>query len=134
MARVTVIPSTINPLTQAPLTAEVKRRVCAYARVSTDSDEQYTSYEAQVTYYKKYIQERPDWEYVDVYADEGITGTNRKRREAFNRMIKDALDGKIDLIITKSISRFLSFIISLKTNSAMGLLHILPWHTNIILI
>ena len=57
MARVTVIPSTINPLTQAPLTAEVKRRVCAYARVSTDSDEQYTSYEAQVTYYKKYIQE-----------------------------------------------------------------------------
>ena len=106
MARVTVIPSTINPLTQAPLTAEVKRRVCAYARVSTDSDEQYTSYEAQVTYYKKYIQERPDWEYVDVYADEGITGTNRKRREAFNRMIKDALDGKIDLIITKSISRF----------------------------
>ncbi len=106
MAKVTVIPSTINPLTQAPLTAEVKRRVCAYARVSTDSDEQYTSYEAQVTYYKKYIQERPDWEYVDVYADEGITGTNRKRRESFNKMIKDALDGKIDLIITKSISRF----------------------------
>ena len=106
MPRVTVIPSTINPLTQAPLTADVKRKVCAYARVSTDSDEQYTSYEAQVTYYKKYIQERTDWEYVDVYADEGITGTNRKRREGFNKMIKDALAGKVDLIITKSISRF----------------------------
>ena len=57
MARVTVIPSTLNPLTQAPINATIKRKVCAYARVSTDSDEQYTSYEAQVTYYKKYIQE-----------------------------------------------------------------------------
>ena len=106
MARVTVIPSTINPLTQAPLTVEVKRKVCAYARVSTDSDEQYTSYEAQVNYYQKYIQEKPEWEYVGVYADEGITGTNRKRRVKFNQMIEEALAGNIDLIITKSISRF----------------------------
>ena len=106
MAKVTIIPSTINPLTQAPITSKQKRRVCAYARVSTDSDEQYTSYEAQVTYYKKYIQEHPEWEYVDVYADEGITGTNRKKRDSFNKMIKEALEGKIDLIITKSISRF----------------------------
>lgn len=106
MARVTVIPSTINPLTQAPLTAEVKRKVCAYARVSTDSDEQYTSYEAQVNYYQKYIQERSDWEYAGVYADEGITGTNRKKRDQFNKMIDEALAGNINLIITKSISRF----------------------------
>ena len=106
MARVTVIPSTINPLTQAPLTSQVKRKVCAYARVSTDSDEQYTSYEAQVNYYQKYIQEKPEWEYVGVYADEGITGTNRKRRIKFNQMIEEALAGNIDLIITKSISRF----------------------------
>lgn len=106
MPKVTVIPSTINPLTQAPIQSQVKRKVCAYARVSTDSDEQYTSYEAQVGFYKKYIQERPDWEYVNVYADEGITGTNRKRRDGFNTMIDDALNGKIDLIITKSISRF----------------------------
>ena len=106
MARVTVIPSTINPLTQAPLTTQVKRKVCAYARVSTDSDEQYTSYEAQVNYYQKYIQEKPEWEYVGVYADEGITGTNRKRRVKFNQMIEEALAGNIDLIITKSISRF----------------------------
>ena len=61
MARVTVIPSTINTLTQAPLTSQVKIKVCAYARVSTDSDEQYTSYEAQVNYYQKYIQEKPEW-------------------------------------------------------------------------
>lgn len=106
MAKVTIIPSTINPLTQAPITSQNRRKVCAYARVSTDSDEQYTSYEAQVSYYKKYIQERPDWEFVDVYADEGITGTNRKKRDSFNKMIKEALDGNIDLIITKSISRF----------------------------
>ena len=106
MARVTVIPSTLNPLTQAPINATIKRKVCAYARVSTDSDEQYTSYEAQVTYYQKYIQEKPEWDYAGVYADEGITGTNRKRRDKFNQMIKDALEGKIDLIITKSISRF----------------------------
>jgi site-specific DNA recombinase len=83
-----------------------KSKVAAYARVSTSSDEQYTSYEAQVNYYKEYIQGRLDWEFVTVYADEGITGTSTKRRVGFNKMIKDALDGKINLIITKSISRF----------------------------
>lgn len=104
--KVTVIPSTINPLTQRPNGAVKKRRTAAYARVSTDSDEQYTSYEAQVSYYEKYIQERPDWEFVKVYSDEGITGTNTKRREGFNNLIEDAYAGKMDLIITKSISRF----------------------------
>ena len=106
MAKVTVIPSTINPLTQAPINSNKLRRVAAYARVSTDSDEQYTSYEAQVTYYKRYIQERPDWEYVHVFADEGITGTSTKKRASFNEMIDKAKAGEIDLIITKSISRF----------------------------
>jgi len=106
MAKVTVIPSTLNLLTKSKLNETVKRRVGAYARVSTDEDEQYTSYEAQVNYYTKYIKERPDWEYVNVYSDEGITGTNTKRRDGFNNLIKDALAGKIDLIITKSISRF----------------------------
>lgn len=104
--KVTVIPSTINPLTQKSNGTVKKRRTAAYARVSTDSDEQYTSYEAQVTYYKKYIQDRPNWQFVEVYSDEGITGTNTKRREGFNRLIEDAFAGKIDLIITKSISRF----------------------------
>ncbi len=83
-----------------------RRKVCAYARVSTDSDEQFTSYEAQIDYYRKLILAKPEWEYVDVYADEGISGTNTKNREGFNRMIQDALNGKIDLIVTKSVSRF----------------------------
>ncbi len=123
MAKVTIIPSTINPITQMPINATTTKKVAAYARVSTNSDEQYTSYEAQVTYYKKYIKERPDWEYTHVYADEGITGTNTKKRVEFNRMIKDALNGKINLIITKSISRFarntldtISYVRKLKDN------------------
>ena len=106
MAKVTIIPSTKNPLTQMPIGSSALRQVAAYARVSTNTDEQYTSYEAQVHYYKKLIQERPDWEYVNVYADEGISGTNTKKRVEFNKMIADALNGEINLIITKSISRF----------------------------
>lgn len=106
MAKVRVIPSTINPITLAPLGQISKRLVAAYARVSTDSDEQYTSYEAQVKYYTGYIKSKPNWEFVKVYADEGITGTNTKKRDEFKEMIEDALNGKITLIITKSISRF----------------------------
>ena len=106
MAKVTIIPSTINPITLTPIGQTVKRLTAAYARVSTDSDEQYTSYEAQVKYYTNYIQSKPNWEFVKVYADEGITGTNTKNRDEFKEMIEDALNGKINLIITKSISRF----------------------------
>jgi len=106
MAKITVIPSTKNQHTQLPLGSISLRKVAAYARVSTNTDEQYTSYEAQVNYYRKFIQERSEWEYTNVYADEGISGTNTKRRTEFNRMITDAIEGKIDLIITKSISRF----------------------------
>lgn len=72
MGKVTIIPSTINPLTQTPIGSVRKRKTAAYARVSTDSDEQYTSYEAQVNYYSHYITERADWEFVKVYADEEI--------------------------------------------------------------
>ncbi len=103
---ITVIPATINPMTRLPMMSAILRRVAAYARVSTDSEEQLTSYEAQVDYYTKYIHSRSDWEFVDVYTDEGISATNTKRREGFNRMVQDALDGKIDLIVTKSVSRF----------------------------
>ena len=103
---VTVIPATKNIFTALPTVLLSKRRVGAYARVSTDSDEQFTSYEAQVDYYTRYIQSREDWEFVKVYTDEGITGTNTKRRDGFNQMVQDALDGKIDLIVTKSVSRF----------------------------
>lgn len=83
-----------------------KRRVAGYARVSTDSLEQATSYEAQVDYYTTMIKGREDWEYVDVYTDDGISATTTRKREGFNRMVADALAGKIDLIVTKSVSRF----------------------------
>ena len=83
-----------------------KLRVAAYYRVSTDSDEQATSYEAQVEHYTEYIQKNPDWEFAGIYADDGISGTNTKKREEFNHMIDDCKAGNIDMIITKSISRF----------------------------
>lgn len=107
MARtVTMIPQTINPLTHLPNDIVIKRRVAGYARVSTEQEEQQTSYAAQVDYYTKYIKKHGEWEFVKVYTDEGISATNTKHRDGFNQMIKDALDGKIDLIITKSVSRF----------------------------
>lgn len=106
MAKVTTIPATITRFTATPINEKKKRRVAAYARVSTDSDEQLTSYEAQVDYYTNYIKGRDDWEFVSVYTDEGITGCNTKHREGFKRMVADALAGRIDLIVTKSVSRF----------------------------
>ena len=90
----------------APDAAVRKKRVAAYARVSTDSDEQLSSYEAQVGFYTQHIKNNPEWEFVNFYTDEGISGTNTRKREGFNRMVADAMDGKIDLILTKSISRF----------------------------
>ena len=104
--QVRTIPATRTRFTAQPVAQQQKRRVAAYARVSTDSDEQFTSYEAQIDYYTNYIKSRDDWEFVEVYTDEGITGTSTKHREGFKRMIADALDGKIDLIVTKSVSRF----------------------------
>ena len=104
--KVTTIPATITKFAQKPINKVSKRKVAGYARVSTDSEEQQTSYEAQVDYYTNYIKSRDDWEFVEVYTDEGITATNTKKRDGFKRMVKDALAGKIDLIVTKSVSRF----------------------------
>lgn len=83
-----------------------KKRVGAYCRVSTDSDEQELSFETQCHYYQQYIQEHPDYELVDIYADEGISGTSLNGRHGFKRMMDDAKAGKLDLILTKSITRF----------------------------
>ncbi len=83
-----------------------KLRVAAYCRVSTDTEEQATSYEAQIAHYTEYIQKNPEWEFAGVYVDDGISGTNTKKRSEFNRMIEDCEAGNIDMIITKSISRF----------------------------
>ncbi|MBR1443938.1 MAG: recombinase family protein, partial [Firmicutes bacterium] len=104
--KVTTIPATLNKFTAKPVSSTRKRKVAGYARVSTDHEEQQTSYEAQVDYYTSYIKGRTDWEFVGIYTDEGISATSTKRREGFNSMIADALNGKIDLIITKSVSRF----------------------------
>lgn len=83
-----------------------KLRVAAYCRVSTDTDEQATSYDEQVDHYTEYIKENPDWTFAGIYADDGISGTGTKKREEFLRMIDDCMAGKIDLVVTKSISRF----------------------------
>lgn len=81
-------------------------RVAAYARVSTDSEEQLESYQSQVKYYTELISNNPEWQFAGVYADEAITGTQTAKRDDFNRMINDCMNGDIDLIIVKSISRF----------------------------
>lgn len=103
---VTVIPATANGFASTSAEMVHIKKVAAYARVSTDYDEQISSYEAQVDYYTKHIKSNPNWSFVEVYTDEGISATSTKKRNGFNRMISDALDGKIDLIITKSVSRF----------------------------
>lgn len=83
-----------------------KLRVAAYCRVSTDSDEQLVSLEAQKSHYETYIKANPEWEYVGLYYDEGISGTKKENRSELLRMLSDCENKKIDLIITKSISRF----------------------------
>lgn len=85
---------------------KTKLKVAAYCRVSTETDEQATSYEAQINHYTNYINSNPEWELAGIFADDGISGTNTKKREEFNRMIECCMSGKIDMVITKSISRF----------------------------
>ena len=81
-------------------------RVCAYCRVSTDNDEQLSSFELQQAHYKQVVQDHPNWELKRIYADEGISGTSLKNRDAFNEMIAACQRGEYDLIVTKSVSRF----------------------------
>jgi DNA invertase Pin-like site-specific DNA recombinase len=97
---------TIEPIRQKILQElRPKKRVCAYCRVSTDSAKQHTSYVAQTEYYKEYIEKRAEWEFVGIFADES-SGTKVKNRDEFQRMITECEKGNIDLIITKSITRF----------------------------
>ena len=83
-----------------------KTQSAAYCRVSTDSDEQATSYDAQIKYYTELIENNPEWTLAGIFADEGISGTNTKKRDEFNRMIEEYKAGNIDMVLTKSISRF----------------------------
>lgn len=104
--KIIVIPHTERPPIDVTTGEIKKKRVAAYARVSTDMEDQKNSLETQKAEYTKRIKENPKWEFVELYFDEGITGTNTKKRDGFNKMIKDAMNGKIDLILVKSISRF----------------------------
>ncbi|MBN2455168.1 MAG: recombinase family protein [Sedimentisphaerales bacterium] len=105
-SNIRVIPATIQRTSAQSMNPSAKRRTAAYARVSTDSEEQMTSYEAQVDYYTRYIKGRTDWLFSGIYTDEGISAVNTKKRDGFNKMVTDALAGKLDLIVTKSVSRF----------------------------
>jgi DNA invertase Pin-like site-specific DNA recombinase len=103
---VTVIPAIKRIGNNKDSESKPKIRVAAYCRVSTDSEEQASSYEIQIEHYTNYINSNKEWELAGIFADDGISGTNTKKREEFNRMIEECMAGKIDMIITKSISRF----------------------------
>ena len=102
----------VTRITALPKSATFKeaaksvQRVAAYARVSTDHEEQETSLTAQTDYYRKKILEHPGWEFVEIYVDDGISGLRTNRREGFTRMVEDCLAVHIDLVLTKSIARF----------------------------
>lgn len=104
--QVRVIKPRANMDPSSAFAKQIKKRVCAYVRVSTDNEEQKTSYVAQSDEYSNRIQNNPDWTFSGIYADEGISGTSTKHRKQFNLMIETARKGEIDLIMTKSISRF----------------------------
>ena len=106
MANVTFIPAKRQVGNNIKKAEKPKLRVAAYCRVSTESDEQATSYDAQIEHYTEYISKNPEWVLAGIFADDGITGTNTKKRDEFNRMIDECHAGNIDMIITKSISRF----------------------------
>lgn len=103
---ITVIPARKRVGNTVNREVKPKLKVAAYCRVSTDSGEQATSYEAQMEHYTNFIQKNDEWEFAGIFADDGISGTNTKKREEFNRMIEECMAGHIDMVITKSISRF----------------------------
>ncbi len=108
---VQVIKATEGPIVRdrrlvgTPLTLQ-RKRVAAYVRVSTDGEEQLQSFQSQKQYYQDKISKNKEWAMVGIYADEGITGTKTDKRDEFLRMIEDCMNGQIDVVITKSISRF----------------------------
>ena len=103
---ITVIPARKRVGSTAAKEKVKKLRVAAYCRVSTETEEQNSSYEVQVAHYTEFIKKNAEWEFAGIFADDGISGTNTKKREEFNRMIDECMEGNIDLVITKSISRF----------------------------
>lgn len=116
------------PASQVPYQEQIKYRklrTCAYCRVSSSSDEQLHSFETQYNYYSNYIQKNENWLFAGIYADDGITGTNLERRDDFNRLVEDCRRGRIDMILTKSVSRFarntVDSIVTIRELKAMGI-------------
>lgn len=103
---ITLIPARKRVGSTAAKEKVKKLRVAAYCRVSTETEEQNSSYEVQIAHYTDFIKKNAEWEFAGIFADDGISGTNTKKREEFNRMIDECMEGNIDLVITKSISRF----------------------------
>jgi DNA invertase Pin-like site-specific DNA recombinase len=103
---ITLIPARKRVGSTAAKEKVKKLRVAAYCRVSTETEEQNSSYEVQVAHYTDFIKKNAEWEFAGIFADDGISGTNTKKREEFNRLIDECMEGNIDLVITKSISRF----------------------------
>ena len=106
-----MIPPRARALPGKPTLSVRPKRVAGYARVSTNSEEQLTSYEAQVKHYTEYIKSRAltdNWQFVSVYTDRGITGTSTAKREGFNRMMQDALTGKIEIKTAELIQFYFS--------------------------
>ena len=101
-----VIPARKRVGSTARKRKDKKLRVAAYCRVSTETEEQNSSYEVQVAHYTEFIKKNTEWEFAGIFADDGISGTNTKKRDEFNRMIAECMEGNIDMVITKSISRF----------------------------
>lgn len=106
MAREVVHIPAKKELTNRAAVDERKIRLAAYCRVSTKNEDQLLSFENQKAFFEDYVKRHPEYELVDIYPDKGITGTNTKKRDEFNRMIADCKAGKIDMVVTKSISRF----------------------------
>ena len=107
MANISIIPATVRSVQNGgQLKTQSNIRVAAYCRVSTGDESQQTSYTTQKAFYTSLITSKPGWKFAGIYADEALSGTSRVHRVEFNRMIEDAKAGKIDYIVSKSISRF----------------------------
>ena len=120
MAKVTEIPAKKQIGSLAQKKEVRKLRVAAYCRVSTDYEEQASSYQTQIEHYTDVIEKNPDWILAGIFADDGISATSTKNREQFNEMIQACKDGKIDMIITKSISRFARNTVDCQYNGRQG--------------
>ena len=124
--KITTIPATLTRFTATPINQQKKRRVAGYARVSTDHDDQFSSYAAQVDYYTNYIKGRDDWEFVEVYTDDGITGTT-VNRPAFQRTMQMILCGEVNSLIVTELSQKINTVIQMKAEVGTRIASIPPY-------